>query len=394
MLLIDPEQGQFAYTQKRPPDLDAWFSREITDEDALAALPEPKTGTLLVQMWAPVDYQTSPFGWATEAEMSAAVMAWVLDDQGRDVELGLGADDFEISESAVEEIFKDPQSGEVDWIGDDDLDICISSEAEAGIVLIDRFPASVPQAIRDAVEARQEQRLAAVKGVVGEMDEAISEKAHLWIVRFGGSEVVGTPTSYSEQGTEIVLDHPFPRPEGKKNQQLRVPIRDVAVARKFTGKWRAKEGLGSPTFRHFRENIENGALTAPQLWNAVCRSCRMAVRLAWVSGACRSCAEGEVRTPLSVLSDGRLEGLLKARAEWLDLTVDLAEADGRWLAAYRSPGGSLVESKWVGEPMLSEAETKREVLIGLNQLSEDYGFTINPELEGRAEWIEVESTDL
>jgi hypothetical protein len=115
----------------------------------------------------------------------------------------------------------------------------------------------------------------------------------------------------------------------------------------------------------------------------------MVVRLPWSSGLCWSCREGEIRNEYSFTTTSLLERLLEGRAEWQKLVVSIQEISADvWEAAFKTPEGLYVEGDdWVeGAKMAVEREYRREAVIALTQLADEYSFNLNPEAEGRGSW--------
>jgi hypothetical protein len=368
MILLDVEAGTFAWSRPRP-------DRLIEGEgDELELKPQP--GTLLTQLWAPIDYMTAPFGNGdlTDDTIKAFVMAWTLDESGEEREVEITSDDYDARTAAGDEVLEGAEA-EV-W------------DAHARLAAITELPAATPSVIRGAIEERQNSRMDRFRAVAAAAEKAI-EDGNLWIHPFGEDAVAGSMEGFANDGHDVVLGKPRPS-RGEKDQPRTIRIRSIAAASPFTGKWkRPPENLAEPLFRRFAEETPAALLRPPQLWNSLCPSCRQVARLPWSSGLCWSCRKGEVRNEYSFLTTSLLERLLEGRAEWQKLVVVIEETPaGTWEAAFKTPEGSYVESDdWVeGARMSVERDDRREAVIALTQLADEYSFNLNPEAEGQGSW--------
>jgi hypothetical protein len=384
--MMDPSSGLFAFD--RPRALDE--AREFADE-GLGKVLNPDDRTILTQLWAPADYITASFGRGDLDDPHLAyVMAWTFGKDGRETELGLGEDDWDLQNAAVDEVFRSAD-GETEsrYIQDaNDDSVTVYQEAERGLLALRRFPPATPEIVRDELASRQASRLAGIKDVLAALEEA-NEKGNIWLRLFGGDAIAGEMAGV-ENG-QVIVRRARPRQADKDKYPWRVRIGEIAFARPFSGKWRRPpETLTGLLFERFNEEAPASAAIAPQLWTAACPTCEMAVRLPWSTDSCRSCREGQVRNPYSVLSDSRLEGLLESRAEWLKLNVEIVEdASGKWRAAFKTENGDYVKGTFLGETMAVLQDSRRQALIDLNLLSEEHGFSITADLEGYAEWEPV-----
>lgn len=145
--MIDPSSGLFAFD--RPRALDE--ARELADE-GLGKVLNPDDRKILTQLWTPADYITAAFGWGDLDDPHVAyVMAWIFGEDGMETELGLGEDNWDLQNAAVDEVFRSAD-GETEsrYIQDaNDDSVTVYQEAERGLLALRRFPPATPERVRD-----------------------------------------------------------------------------------------------------------------------------------------------------------------------------------------------------------------------------------------------------
>jgi hypothetical protein len=246
MVLIDQQSGVFAFS----------FRPET----------ERVQSEVVMQLWAPVDYETRAADdvWMPEVigGLVAVLFVWEFDDFGRERQISLG--------SVVADSFF---SGELD-------------EAAAGLMGVSKFPAVVPDSIRQEIEARQARRTEAIREVETCLIAAQDQK--VWLRLFGGQTAAGRLKSLSDE--YVTLDRPrrlAPHTEAPLANFIRV--QDVAAAKAYSG----RIGFGGPSsaLGDWLEATEFAEI-APQLWGARCPACS-SMRPLWRTGRCYRCLAKE-----------------------------------------------------------------------------------------------------
>ncbi len=305
MVIVDDQTGVFLFTRER----------------------KAGQGTVVLQLWSPVDYWSSGWEEITPAESegeenSVVVIAgWVVDDQGEEREIEFNSPDYSDDPSLQDEAIG-LDRGWDGWPGG------------AGLTLLEDFPDETPVAIRQAITQREERRLAVWRKMANTLNDA--EGRNVWLRLVGGDAVGGRLESIFEES--IVLEKPRNlRYPGTKAPSMLYANRIVA-AREFAGKRIPKRVFG-PEFGGWMRETDSATIE-PQLWQALCPNCVVAVRPPWRSEECQQCRSGNTRDEYSRMPTTNLDVLLRDRVErkGLELVVEPTQGD-RWIAALRTPGG-------------------------------------------------------